>query len=151
MMHKKFADSINVVIIRKKNLQNGKQSQIVLFSTDLDLSWECIIDYYNLRYQIEFNFRDAKQHWGLEDFMVVKEQAVINAAYLSMWMVNLSQVMLASSNGNSILDLKTQYHARRYVKEVIKILPQNTKPINIEPLFEKIPMLGLIHQMKRAA
>jgi putative transposase len=27
------------------------------------------VDYYSLRFQIEFNFRDAKQYWGLEDFM----------------------------------------------------------------------------------
>ena len=32
---------------------------------------ETLIDYYALRFQIEFNFRDAKQFWGLEDFMNV--------------------------------------------------------------------------------
>lgn len=150
-LHKKFADKLNVVIIRKKNLKTGKQSQVILFSTDPDISWEHIIEYYRLRFQIEFNFRDAKQHWGLEDFMVIKEQTVNNAANLSMWMVNLSQVILASSNGTSILDLKTQYHALRYAQEVFKILPQNPKGINIEQLFEKIPALGQIHQVKIAA
>lgn len=43
-----------------------------------------MIDYYKLRFQIEFNFRDAKQHWGLEDFMNTKEIAVANAASLSL-------------------------------------------------------------------
>ena len=42
-----------------------------------------IIDYYTLRFQIEFNFRDAKQDWGLEDFMNVKETPVTNAANLT--------------------------------------------------------------------
>ena len=27
-----------------------------------------MIDYYALRFQIEFNFRDAKQYWGLTRF-----------------------------------------------------------------------------------
>jgi len=32
-----------------------------------------------IRFQIEFNFRDAKQYWGLEDFMNVRQQTVTNA------------------------------------------------------------------------
>ena len=38
------------------------------------------LDYYKLRFQIEFNFRDAKQFWGLEDFMNLSQTAVTNAA-----------------------------------------------------------------------
>jgi len=40
---------------------------VLLFSDDLTLASETLIDYYSLRFQIEFNFRDAKQYWGLED------------------------------------------------------------------------------------
>ena len=47
--------------------------------SDLKLSYEKIIDYYKLRFQIEFNFRDAKQFWGLEDFMNRSQTAVTNA------------------------------------------------------------------------
>ena len=47
-----------------------------------------------LRFQIEFNFRDAKQYWGLDDFMNVKQTAVTNAANLSFFMVNFSSVLL---------------------------------------------------------
>jgi len=101
--------------------------------------------------QIEFNFRDAKQHWGLEDFMVIKEQSVLNAANLSLWMVNVSQAMLVRSGEESILDLKAHHHGLRYAQEVFKILPENTKPINIVQLFEKIPVLGRIHGEKKAA
>ena len=45
---------------------------------------------YALRFQIEFNFRDAKQFWGLEDFMNVNKTPVNNAANLSMFRVNVS-------------------------------------------------------------
>jgi putative transposase len=151
VIHKTFADSLNVVILCKENLRTGKQARVVLFSTDLQLGWSDLIDYYRLRFQIEFNFRDAKQHWGLEDFMVVKEQAVFNAANLSLFMVNVSQAMLASTKEKSILDLKARYHGLRYVQEVFKILPKNTKQINIKQLFEMIPVLGQIHEEKMAA
>ncbi|MCI5180697.1 MAG: hypothetical protein D3911_15555 [Candidatus Electrothrix sp. AW3_4] len=30
-----------------------------------------------MRFQIEFNFRDAKQYWGLDDFMNIKEQQLL--------------------------------------------------------------------------
>ena len=40
------------------------------------LAGETLIEYYSLRFQIEFDFRDAKQYWGLEDFMNVKETQV---------------------------------------------------------------------------
>jgi putative transposase len=53
---------------------------VILFSSDLELESEKIIDYYRLRFQIEFNFRDAKQFWGLEDFMNLSQTAVTNAA-----------------------------------------------------------------------
>jgi putative transposase len=150
VIHKKFADTLNVVIILKENQQTGKTARIILFSTDLNLEWDKWVDYYRLRFQIEFNFRDAKQHWGLEDFMVIKEQSVFNAANLSIFMVNVSQAMLATSENKSILDLKARQHGLRYVREVFKILPENTKPINIVQLFEKIPVLGRIHDEKIA-
>ena len=42
-----------------------------------------LIDYYKLRFRIEFNFRDAKQYWGLEDFMNVNKITVDNAVNLA--------------------------------------------------------------------
>ena len=151
VMHKKFADPLNVVIIIKENVKTGKVARIILFSSDLELEWEKIIDYYRLRFQIEFNFCDAKQHWGLEDFMVIKKQSVFNSANLSLWMVNVSQAILEISGEESILDLKARHHGLRYAQELFKILPKNTKPINIVQLFEKIPVLGRIHDKKIAS
>jgi hypothetical protein len=47
-----------------------------------------IIDYYKLRFQIEFNFRDAKQFWGLEDFMNLSLTAVTNAVNLAFFILS---------------------------------------------------------------
>lgn len=80
LLHKEFAQALNVVILVKTNLKTNTRSHIILFSSDLNLSSEKIIDYYRLRFQIEFNFRDAKQFWGLEDFMNLGQTAVTNAA-----------------------------------------------------------------------
>ena len=111
------------------------------------MGWEKIVEYYNARFQIEFNFRDAKQFWGLEDFMVVKEVCVNNAVNLSFFMVNLSQSLLPVSNAASINDLKSHYHGLRYVDEVFKLLPKNADIIKKEQL----SALGRIHEVQKAA
>lgn len=149
--HKKIPDSINIVIIHKENLSSGKCAHIILFCTDLTLAWDKLVDYYRLRFQIEFNFRDAKQHWGLEDFMVIKQEKVINAANLSLFMVNLSQAMLTRSQDVSILDLKARYCSLRYAKEAFKILAESEQVIKIDQALSMVPILGRIHKGKMAA
>src|SRR5439155_22256370 len=92
--HKTFADPVNVVTIVKTNLQTQVQAHVILFSSDLALPFAHLIDYYCLRFQLEFTFRDAKQYWGLEDFMNTNPTAVTNAANLSLFMVNLVERVL---------------------------------------------------------
>jgi hypothetical protein len=125
--HKEFDDPINVVFIVKTDSRTAKRAHVILFSTDLSLSAETLIDYYSLRFQIEFNFRDAKQHWGLDDFMNITETAVTNAVNLSFLMVNVSAVLMHPYRQHdpdfSVIDLKAHYRARRYLTDVLKILP----------------------------
>ena len=87
MLHKLVGQKLNVVIIVKTDTKTSKSGHVILFSSDLDLAYDKLIDYYKLRFQIEFNFRDAKQYWGLEDFMNVKEIPVTNGANLAFFMV----------------------------------------------------------------
>jgi hypothetical protein len=149
LLHKEFAQPLNVVIVAKTNLKTGRRGHVVLFSSDLDLTYEQIIDYYSLRFQIEFNFRDAKQHWGLEDFMNVSKTAVTNAANLSLFMVNFSHTLLQAfrqdSPGAGILDLKAHYRGHKYVTETLKLLPEMPEPILIEHIFATIAQIGCIH------
>ena len=95
-----------------------------------------MMDYYALRFQIEFNFRDAKQYWGLEDFMNINETRVNNAANLSMFMVNVSAKLLTplrlEHSEFSVIDLKARYRGVKYLHETLKILPQEPDPIVID-------------------
>jgi IS4 transposase len=152
MLHKEFAQPLNVVIIVKTNHKTKKQAHVVLFSSDLDLTYHHVIDFYALRFQIEFNFRDAKQYWGLEDFMNVKETAVTNAANLSLFMVNLSHILLQAFRHDAtdagILDLKAHYRGHKYVTETLKLLPEMPEPILINHIFATIAQIGRIHTDK---
>ena len=149
--NKEFAFALNVVIILKTNLVTNAQAHAILFSTDLEQAYDQIIRLYSLRFQIEFHFRDAKQYWGLEDFMNVKETAVTNAANLAFFMVNVSQALLRPFRQNqsdySILDLKSYYRGYRYASEAIKLLPQKPDAIILAHIFEQIARLGAIHPL----
>ncbi len=59
--HKNFPDLLNVVVMVKTNLTTGRSAKVLLFSDDLALAYDKLIDDYRLRFQIEFNLRDAKQ------------------------------------------------------------------------------------------
>jgi len=45
----------------------GKNSYKFFFSTDTEMQAELILKYYQSRFQMEFLYRDAKQHTGLTD------------------------------------------------------------------------------------
>lgn len=147
--NKEFAFSLNVVVILKTNLETQAQAHVILFSTDLEQAYGKIIKFYSLRFQIEFNFRDAKQHWGLEDFMNVKETPVTNAANLSLFMVNFSYALLQPLRQHnpdfSVLDLKSHYRGYRYASETIKMLPEKPDAILLAEIFLQIARLGAIH------
>ncbi|MBD2566084.1 MULTISPECIES: transposase [Nostoc] len=149
LLHKEFAQALNVVILVKTNLKTHACSHVILFSSDLKLSSEKIIDYYKLRFQIEFNFRDAKQFWGLEDFMNLSQTAVTNAVNLAFFMVNLPHHLLADfrllNPDSGILDLKAHYRGFRYVREILKMLPEMPEPILLTQIFAKLTSLGRIH------
>ncbi|MDQ7057051.1 MAG: transposase [Ghiorsea sp.] len=146
--HKKFPDALNVVIIRKTSVSSGKTAHVILFSSDLALGWDKVVDYYRLRFQIEFNFRDAKQYWGLEDFMVVKEAKVRNSACFSMFMVNMAYALIAQNDGKvgrSMHDVKVWFLARKQVQETLKLCGENAERIFINELIDKISMKFMVN------
>jgi putative transposase len=154
LWHKEFPQLLNVVIIVKVNLETGAQAHVVLFSSDLSLTYDPLIDYYALRFQIEFNFREAKQYWGLEDFMNVTQVTVTNAANLSLFMVNLAALLLRDFRRLNpqfgVLDLKAHFRGRKYVSETIKLLPEKPDPILLAQVFDTVARVGSIHAVEPA-
>ena len=60
-----------VYVVRE---EKGKIYTALLFSTDIDCAALDILRYYRARFQIEFLFRDAKQHTGLCDCQATSEE-----------------------------------------------------------------------------
>ena len=146
--HKKFPELLNVVYIVKTNLKTGKVAKVILFCDDLNLAADILINYYKLRFQIEFNFRDAKQYWGLEDFMNIKKTQVTNMANFSLFMVTFSQLLLPQIEGlklNSMSDLKTFCRARKITLRIINSLGIKSNEFLIDDKVFQAAELGRIH------
>jgi putative transposase len=149
VLHKEFAHPLTVVIIAKINLRTQARAHVVLFSSDLALAYAPLVDYYGLRFQIEFNFRDAQPYWGLEDFMNVTPTGVTNAANLSLFMVNVAYCLRADGHARdpdySVLDLKADCRGYKYVEETIKMLPEKPEPVLLAKILTQVASLGRIH------
>jgi putative transposase len=155
LWHKKFADLLNIVVMVKTNLKTNKTAHVVLFSSDLELGYEHMIDYYRLRFQLEFNFRDAKPYWGLEAFMSVKERPLYNSANLAMFMVNLSHALMRPRREEgpafSVNDLKAGFRGRKYATELLTLLPESLGCIFIDQVVAQMAELGRVNHATRSS
>jgi putative transposase len=98
---------------------------------------------------IEVNFRDAKQYWGLADCMNVPPTGVTKAANLSLFMVNVAYRLCTDvrqcTPAYSVLDLKADWRGYKYVEETIQLLPEKPEPILFAKIFNQVAGLGGIH------
>jgi len=146
-LNKKINGVMNVIIIFSTNIKNNKSTHTILFSTDLAQEYKQIIDYYSLRFQIEFNFRDAKQFFGLEDFMNIKKRRIHNFANLSLFMNTISYLVFKNSHFTkySVNDIKSIFMAERYTKEILKLYGKKADDVLIDDAIRKVSSFSLIH------
>lgn len=145
---------LNAVIIVKTDILTGKSGRVVLFSTDLKLCGFKIIKFYGLRFQIEFNFRDAKQYFGLSDFKNIKKTQVNNAISLSFFMDNFSLVLAETAKKEwgeenvSIQDIKAYFRAEKYLHDILNTLEISQDTILNDDTFSDILKIGAINRTK---
>ena len=146
---KTCAALLNVVVMVKTNLKTQAMAHVVLFSRDLELRYDQLIDYDHLRFQIACNFRDANQYWGLEDFMTVNQTPVDNRANLAMFMINLAHALIRPLRPQwpawSVHELKAWCRGRKYVVETLKLLPEMPEPIFIDQVIAQVAQLGRVN------
>ncbi|WP_373565936.1 transposase, partial [Microbulbifer okhotskensis] len=72
---------------------NGeKESHALLYSTDTELDAMTLVAYYKSRFQIEFLFRDAKQHTGLTHCQSTRKEAMHLHVNASLTALNLLKI-----------------------------------------------------------
>lgn len=139
---------IRVVLIRPTNSSHNKRRQTLLFSTDIELSAQHIVDYYKLRFQIEFLFRDAKQHTGLTDFQCRHQKSIhthTNVSMTTLNMIKLEDKKLKNATGPTVISIaswrrrKLNEHLMQRFFAMSKIDPNGK---NIRDAFEKLKDYG---------
>ncbi len=67
---------------------------MIQFSSDLELPFNKLIDYFSLRFQVELNFRYDKLYYSLNNFMNISSITMISTTNLPLVMVDVSHVLL---------------------------------------------------------
>lgn len=125
-----------VVIVVCESKGSGKKSRRVYFSTDTKLDPITILDYYAARFQIEFLYRNAKQHTGLCDCQARDKRKLNFHVNASLTAVNIAKAehwlsLPKDERGSfSMANIKTLYHNELLLKRFFSVFglnPHTTK------------------------
>lgn len=111
---KSLKRNIRIVIVKKN--EGSKATSRIYFSTDTEISAELIIQYYKSRFQIEFLYRDAKQHTGLNHCQARSENKLKFHFNASLTTLNLAKATgwlkkpISDRDPFSMSDIKTMNH-----------------------------------------
>ena len=91
-----------------KQKKGKKVLTAMLFSTDTQLNPMQIVAYYKARFQIEFLFRDAKQHVGLADCQSRKKESInthINASLTALNLIKLEDRKIKKTDRPTVISV----------------------------------------------
>ena len=118
---------------------NGKQTTKLYFSTDVLMDASDVLLYYQSRFQIEFLYRDGKQHTGLNDSQARSENKLHFQFNASLTSLNIAKAIHWLSEPKqergafSMSDIKTMNHNTLLMKRFIDVFgvnPYSTKNQN---------------------
>ncbi|MCJ8292746.1 MAG: transposase [Flavobacteriales bacterium] len=126
---------IKVVILYTK--RKKKWNHKIYFSTDLSLNHNTLLRYYQTRFQIEFLYRDGKQHTALNDsqarspnklyFHINASLTTINIAKIQHWL----KTPKVQRGPFSMCDIKTLYNNKLLIYRFLSLFAIDPdKPIN---------------------
>lgn len=132
----------------------GKTGMVLLFSTDIDLDAERIVQYYKARFQIEFIFRDAKQFTGLCDAQTRQSQSLdfhFNAALTALNLAKYEDQLRFSpdhpqqpSPPFSMASSKRVAFNDHLLERFISMLELNPTLIKSHPNYQNLRSYGII-------
>lgn len=122
----------------------------ILFSTDLELEGKLILFYYKSRFQIEFLFRDAKQHSGLNHCQARSENKLnfhFNSALTTVSIAKAISLLDLNKDQRRIFsmrDVKTWFLNRLMVKRFLSNFEIDPNTEKNTPIYLKLLNWGRI-------
>lgn len=135
----KFGKNLKIVML----LNTKTDKYILLACTDLKLQALKIIDYYSLRFQIEFLFRDAKQFTGLNHCQARSKEKLHFHFNLSLAAINMAQLKMKDNPTiMSMNTFKRMAYNTRFANYILKQLSPLAKIDINSPIMQQIVQFG---------
>ena len=133
---------------------NRSAAHRILCRTDLTLSTAEILKLYQQRFQIEFLFRDGKQHTGLGQAQTLDSEGreyFANASFTTLNMLRLEEREQAISRGesplgqvSSIRSLKVRKHNELILDLFISMLGESREHEKVKEAYEVVSKVGVV-------
>ena len=147
--HKTIKRRLRVVaLVNRKD--PAKPRYIILASTDLALDGRKLVEFYVLRFQIEFLFRDSKQFTGLVDCQARGESALdfhFNAALATLNLVRAEELAAQSDTSPQVFSMaswKQRKFNERLLDLVIEKLALDPAWVKSHPAYDALRTYGAI-------
>lgn len=137
--------TIKLVMLRPVN---NPDKYALLFSTATRLPALFVVQYYESRFQIEFLFRDAKQHLGLSDCQSTQPERLDAHFNFSMAALNIAKLHILEQNQFksdtliSIDHFKRLKYNEHWLNRIISKLDLDPDLIKIHPNFKELLFYG---------
>lgn len=141
---------VKVAIVHHLKADSSLQIAKIYICTDLELPVQDILTYYKGRFQIEFLYRDGKQHTGLEDTQSRKKEALEYHFNMSLTAVSVAKVLHHLSVDKnergpfSMADVKTQYFNELMIDRVFDVFAKIPNLTKKHPAMQELYNLGKI-------
>ena len=139
-----------VVVVQTLKEDGSVKKALCYFSTDVTIKEKKVWELYGSRFQIEFLFRDAKGHLGLEHCQSRQEEALdfhfnhalttLNLAKATHWL----SVDKEQRGPFSMADIKTQYSNQLLLDRIISIYGKDPSVEKNNPKIKELYQLGRI-------
>lgn len=131
---------------------NAKQKETykLYFSTDLMMGPDAVLKYYHSRFQIEFLYRDGKQHTGLNDSQARSKNKLSFQFNASLTSINIARIVHWLSipkkdrKAFSMTDIKTMNHNALLLQRFFDVFAINPYSIKNQNYVKELIFYGTI-------
>lgn len=138
-------------VVIRQTLKDGKvHKAFIYFSTDCKMTGQQVIERYDIRFQIEFLYRDSKQFLGLTQCQSRQKKAIAFHVNMALTVLNIAKAMHWISIPKtdrppfSMADIKTQYINELILDRLICLYGKDPNVEKNNPDIRKLYDLGRI-------
>lgn len=130
--------------------EKGKVTYKIYFSTDLEMEASDIIRYYRSRFQIEFLYRDGKQHTGLDHSQARSKNKLYFHFNTALTSINIARILHwlqlpeQERKAFSMADVKTLYHNMLLLERFIDVFAVNPNTLKNQDIVKELIYYGTI-------